>query len=120
MKTMIALVACLVLTPFTAAAQVEGRQMLRERAAAYDASRDMMGQMLRNQTMDAQANAYRESLNPRRVHRAEEAAELINNGDCAGALTLADRANDTRLAARIEQVCAALAAPASTPAPAPQ
>lgn len=118
MKALIALIACGLLTPATATAQVAGRQILREQAAAYDASREMMGLELRSRAMDEQAEQYRESLNPRRVHRAQEAAALINKGDCAGALALADRANDTRLAGRIEQVCAALAAPATTSAPA--
>lgn len=116
MKTTIALITCMALTPLTATAQVEGRQRLREQAAAYDASQAMLGQMLRSRRMDEQSQ-YRDSLNPRRVHRAEEAAALINKGDCAGARDLAVRAHDDRLATRVEQVCAGLAVPAPTPAP---
>lgn len=42
----------------------------------------------------------------RRSDRAVRAARLINRGDCAGALALARRDNDRRLATRITEVCA--------------
>ncbi len=51
---------------------------------------------------------------PRRQRRATAAAALINGGDCPGALALAEREHDSRLAARINLVCAA------EPARAPQ
>lgn len=45
--------------------------------------------------------------NPRRARRAQAAAALINAGDCQGALQLARRERDQRLASRIDQVCGA-------------
>ena len=55
--------------------------------------------------LDRQMAYWRETHNPRRIRRAEAAAELINNGDCDGAKALAVRGRDERLTARIEQVC---------------
>lgn len=59
----------------------------------------------------------RDTQNPRRVRRAQQAAEMINNGDCAGALTLANNAHDTFLATRVTEICAqvSVSAPVSTP-----
>ncbi|HYC68521.1 hypothetical protein [Brevundimonas sp.] len=76
---------------------------------------------IRMQGMEQQQDAWRESRNPRVVRRAEEAAALINNGDCDGARALATRANDRRLLAGINRVCdaEAAAAPATAPAAAP-
>lgn len=54
---------------------------------------------------DRQMAHWRDSHNPRRVRRAEAAAELINDGDCDGAKALAVRNRDERLTARIEEVC---------------
>ncbi len=54
---------------------------------------------------DRQMAYWRASHNPRRVRRAEQAADLINDGDCDGAKALAQRDRDERMIARIEQVC---------------
>lgn len=54
---------------------------------------------------DRQMADWRGANNPRRVRRAEAAAELINGGDCDGAKALAVRDRDERLTARIEEVC---------------
>lgn len=54
---------------------------------------------------DRQMAHWRATHNPRRVRRAEAAAELINGGDCDGAKALAIRDRDERLTARIEEVC---------------
>lgn len=54
---------------------------------------------------DRQMAHWRATHNPRRIRRAEAAAEMINNGDCSGAKALAERDRDERLTARIEQVC---------------
>ena len=56
--------------------------------------------------------------NPRRARRAQAAAAMINAGDCAGALALAERDRDRRLAARISLVCGEVTV--STPADAPE
>lgn len=55
---------------------------------------------------DRQMAHWRATHNPRRIRRAEAAADLINSGDCDGAKALAERDRDERLSARIEQVCA--------------
>ena len=55
---------------------------------------------------DRQMAHWRATHNPRRVRRAEAAADLINNGDCDGARALAVRDSDERMIDRIEQVCA--------------
>jgi len=47
----------------------------------------------------------RDTQSPRRLRRAQQAAEMINNGDCAGALTLANNAHDTLLVERVTEVC---------------
>lgn len=52
--------------------------------------------------------------NPRRARRAEAAAALINAGDCPGALALAEREHDSRLAARINLVCSTTTVSAPT------
>lgn len=56
--------------------------------------------------------------NPRRARRAQAAAALINAGDCPGALALAERERDRRLAARITLVCGEVTV--LTPAAAPE
>jgi len=55
---------------------------------------------------DRQMAHWRATHNPRRVRRAEQAANLINDGDCDGAKALAERDSDERMIARIEEVCA--------------
>lgn len=59
----------------------------------------------------------RDTQNPRRVRRAQQAAEMINNGDCVGALALANNARDTFLATRVTEICAqtTVSAPVSVP-----
>ena len=57
------------------------------------------------QYMDQQADRYRDSMNPRRIRRAEAAAQLVNSGDCGAARALAARDNDLRLLARLTEVC---------------
>lgn len=52
--------------------------------------------------------------NPRRARRAEAAAALLNSGDCPGALALASRERDQRLATRIGQICGAATASRAT------
>ena len=49
-----------------------------------------------------EANA---NQSPRRVRRAERAAEMINAGNCAGAETMARQEGDGRLADTIHDVC---------------
>jgi hypothetical protein len=44
---------------------------------------------------------------PDRIRVAEQAARLINAGDCKGARKLVARRADQRMAARVEEVCAA-------------
>ena len=83
---------------------------------------ERLGDNIRLQGMEQQQDAWREGRNPRVVRRAEEAAALINNGDCDGARAIARRANDQRLLAGINRACeaeadAASAAPAPASAP---
>src|SRR6478752_1312781 len=47
----------------------------------------------------------------RRRQLADRAADLINQGDCKGAYRLARKNEDYLMMARIDEVCAALAAP---------
>ncbi len=63
----------------------------------------------------------RDTQNPRRVRRAQQAAEMINNGDCVGALALANNARDTFLASRVSETCAQMTvtAPVATDPPRP-
>ncbi|WGM32600.1 hypothetical protein [Brevundimonas sp. NIBR11] len=76
---------------------------------------------MRTRMLDAPAgptDAVDPDQNPRRARRANAAAALINAGDCPGALALAEREHDSRLAARITLVCAsttAVSSPAQTP-----
>ncbi len=63
---------------------------------------------MRSQMLDAPTDATAATdpdQNPRRARRANAAAALINAGDCPGALALAERERDRRLAARITLVC---------------
>lgn len=82
-------------------------------------TQEMLSQNMRMQSLEQQMDNSRATQNPRVMRRAQEAADLINKGDCAGARQLAQRANDTRLLAGVERACAAAAtaaAPASAPA----
>lgn len=79
---------------------------------------DMLSRSALDRATDPHATPpARDTQNPRRVRRAQQAAEMINNGDCAGALTLANNAHDTALAGRVTEVCAqtTTSAPAQTP-----
>ena len=98
----------------------DARQASTQANMDVHAFQDQLGQALRTNALEQQMDASRETQNPRRVRRAQEAAELINNGDCPGARNLALRANDTRLATRVEQVCAALEEEASASASSPR
>lgn len=66
---------------------------------------EIMTQGLRRQAMEQNEDQYRDTMNPRRIQRAEQAARLINEGNCPAAHDLAVRANDRQLAVRIEQAC---------------
>ena len=87
----------------------------RDQANTRMMNQEAFNQGLNRTNLDREQSAYRDTQNPRRVRRAEEAAQLINDGDCAGALALAQRENDQRLLARITQVCStvSVAAPAA-------
>lgn len=56
--------------------------------------------------------------NPRRARRAQAAADLINAGNCDGALALAQSAHDLRLEARIRLICVASSASIDAASPA--
>ncbi|RZJ03962.1 MAG: hypothetical protein EON89_09635 [Brevundimonas sp.] len=100
MKT---LVLTLVLLAVPAAANAQARSAL----PGIDAMtrHEVMNQGLRRQAMEQNQDQYRDTINPRRVQRAEQAARLINEGNCPAAHELAVRANDRQLAMRIEQAC---------------
>lgn len=100
MKT---LVITLVLLAVPAAASAQARSAL----PGIDAMNrnEVMTQGLRRQAMEQNQDQYRDTQNPRRVRRAEEAARLINEGNCPAAHELAVRANDRHLAMRIEEAC---------------
>jgi hypothetical protein len=106
----IALALALAAIPAAAGAQ-DARQAAAQARIDAQAFQDRLGQELRTNALEEQMDASRATQNPRRVRRAEEAAAMINNGDCPGARGLATRANDARLLARIEQVCSALESP---------
>ena len=108
----IALALLVMSVPLAAGAQDRGS--VAQQNIDTHAYQDQFGQALRTNALEQQQDASRATQNPRRIRRAEEAARLINNGDCPGARDLALRANDTRLVARIDQVCNE----AGTPAPA--
>lgn len=86
---------------------------------------DRFSQQLSEHALDAQTGQNSENQNPRRLRRAQRAAEMINGGDCAGARALALNDHDQRLVERIDQICTtaanpsshAIATPARTPAP---
>jgi hypothetical protein len=108
----IALAVLMASIPVLAAAQ--DRQAAAQASIDIHNFQDQLGQAMRTNALEQQMDASRDTQNPRRVRRAQQAAEMINNGNCAGARDLALRANDTRLAARVEEVCATLTA--ETPA----
>lgn len=83
------------------------------------AYQDQFNQNLHTNALEQQQDNYRDTQNPRRIRRAQEAAALINKGDCDGARAVATRANDDRLLQRVDQVCAPGATPAPVPATAP-
>jgi len=124
MKTLV-LIAALAVAPAAALAQdvpggAGGSNASAQMRNDAWAAQEQLGQNLRAQGMEQQQDQYRDTQNPRRVRRAQEAADLINKGDCAGARAVAARANDDRLAARIAQVCSAAAVPAPATAPSGQ
>lgn len=107
----IALTALLLAAPGVASAQdipggVGRSGSAQQRADAY-AMQEAYGAAMRTHAMDEQQDQYRDTQSPRRIRLAQEAAERINHGDCDGARQIATRANDTRLATRIDQVCSA-------------
>lgn len=53
--------------------------------------------------LDVMTAAWREQRAPHRVRRAHRAADMINNGDCAGARRLV--AHDRLMAYRVGQAC---------------
>lgn len=55
--------------------------------------------------LERQTGEWREAHSPRRVRRAEQAARMINSGDCDGAAAFARAQGDTRMVVRIQQVC---------------
>lgn len=76
---------------------------------------------MRSQMLDAPGGATDAAdpdQSPRRARRANAAAALINAGDCPGALALAEREGDRRLAARIALVCSQVAVSTPTQEPA--
>lgn len=76
---------------------------------------------MRTQMLDAPGGATDAAdpdQNPRRARRANAAAALINAGDCPGALALAEREGDRRLAARITLICGQVAVSTPTQEPA--
>ncbi len=77
---------------------------------------ERFGQQMSEHALDDQTGQNSDNQNPRRLHRAQRAAEMINHGDCAGARALAGRDGDHRLAERIDQVCSTLTVSAPTPA----
>lgn len=82
------------------ASPMAARGALNDQAAYADRMRSRM--------LDAPTGATEAvdpDQNPRRARRANAAAALINAGDCPGALALAERERDARLAARITLVC---------------
>lgn len=88
---------------------------------------DRFEQQMSQHALDAQTGQNSENQNPRRLRRAQQAAEMINHGDCAGARALAERDGDHRLMDRIDQVCADVTVsaprspvPTSAPTSAPQ
>jgi hypothetical protein len=118
MKT-IALALLIASIPALAAAQ-DSRQSAAQASIDIHNFQDQLGQALRTNALEQQMDASRATQNPRRVRRAQEAAQMINEGNCPGARDLALRANDTRLAARVEEVCAALSAQTPAGGQAPQ
>jgi hypothetical protein len=97
----LAITLVLLAVPATAIAQA-GSVITR---ADIMSRHEVLTQGLRRQAMDQNQDQYRDTQNPRRIHRAEEAARLINEGNCPAAYELAARANDRQLGARIEEAC---------------
>ena len=65
-------------------------------------------QQIASNYLDRQMAYWRETHNPRRIRRAEAAADLINGGNCDAAVALARQDGDERLEVRITQVCASI------------
>lgn len=111
-----ALVAVLILFPGSAEALQSTPMAARGTLDAQQAYAERLQRMaLDGPTQRAVAGDP--DQNPRRARRAQAAAGLINSGDCPGALALAERERDRRLAARITLVCGAVtvSAPAAAP-----
>lgn len=115
----IALAVLMASIPAVAGAQ-DSRQASTQANMDAHAFQDQLGQAMRTNALEQQMDQSRATQNPRRVRRAQQAAEMINDGNCAGARDLALRANDTRLAARVEEVCATLSAEAPADGRPPQ
>lgn len=118
MKAVIIAAALLIAPSVGAAQDSRGGAAYGSATMRNDAwqTQDMLGQNMRMQGLEQQMDNSRATQNPRVMRRAQEAAELINKGDCDGARDLARRNNDTRLLAGVERACAT---PATPPAPAP-
>lgn len=84
---------------------------LRDMAFAQERFGQQYDEFRRDQLRQAWLDAH----NPRRVRRAEAAAILINDGDCAGAVDLAERGRDDRMIVRINQVCGVVKVSEPTP-----
>ena len=121
MKILISITVAAACVASLAHAQSAGTMnSMRMNDAAMNQAR--FNEAMRSSALERQTDQHRDTTNPRRARRAEEAATLINAGNCAGALELAQRGNDDRLAARIREVCATTnvsqPAPATTSTPA--
>lgn len=109
----IAALACAMPAMAHQATPMGARNALNDQAA--------YAERMRSQMLDAPTTGTATAdpdQNPRRARRADAAAALINDGDCPGALALAERDHDRRLAARITLVCGSVTV--SAPAQAPQ
>ncbi|WP_426042174.1 hypothetical protein [Brevundimonas sp. TWP2-3-4b1] len=112
-----ALLAASILFPGSVDAMQSAPMVARGTLDAQQAYADRLQRMALDGPTE-RAAAGDPDQNPRRARRAEAAAALINAGDCPGALALAEREGDRRLAARITLVCGEVTV--STPAQAPR
>lgn len=102
--------------PATTQAQ-DRRQAAALRNIEVHGFQEQFTQAMHTNALEEQQDRYRDTQNPRRVRRAEQAATMINAGDCDGARRMATLANDDRLRLRIDQVCSPNNAMAPATAP---